>query len=64
MQTLTEFKASLNASEPDPSLSVLLKSLWYDAKGDWHHATAKSLLIGQRCGVKIRIYPTSQSIYL
>jgi protein-tyrosine phosphatase len=35
MQTLTAFKASLNANEPDTGLSVQLKSLWYDAKGNW-----------------------------
>jgi hypothetical protein len=34
MQTLTAFKASLNANEPT-GLSVQLKSLWYDAKGNW-----------------------------
>lgn len=35
MQTLTQFITSLNDSEPDPGLSVQLKSLWYDGKGDW-----------------------------
>jgi hypothetical protein len=35
MQTLTEFKASLNTNGPDTGLSVQLISLWYDAKGDW-----------------------------
>lgn len=38
MQTLTEFNASLNANEPDTDLPVQLKSLWYDAKGDWQLA--------------------------
>lgn len=38
MQTLTELQASLNAAQPDPGLSVQLKSLWYDGKGDWQLA--------------------------
>lgn len=38
MKTLTEFKPSLNAIEPDPQLSVQLKSLWFDGKGDWQKA--------------------------
>jgi len=38
METLTQFKASLNDSEPDPGLAVQLKSLWYDGKGNWDFA--------------------------
>ena len=38
MKTLTEFKASLSAREPDPHFTVQLKSLWFDAKGDWQLA--------------------------
>ncbi|SDP90628.1 hypothetical protein SAMN05428975_3460 [Mucilaginibacter sp. OK268] len=38
MTTLAEFKASLNLDEPVRTLSVQLKSLWYDAKGNWHKA--------------------------
>lgn len=38
MNTLTEFKASLTFDRPGSELSVQLKSLWYDAKGDWHQA--------------------------
>ncbi|MEI5984348.1 MULTISPECIES: hypothetical protein [Sphingobacterium] len=36
--TIQEFKASLKENHPDPSWSVHLKSLWYDAKGDWKTA--------------------------
>jgi hypothetical protein len=32
------FKTSLALEEPDPALSSILKSLWYDAKGDWKAA--------------------------
>ncbi|SDD37608.1 hypothetical protein SAMN05216464_101568 [Mucilaginibacter pineti] len=41
MNTLTEFKASLNLEQPGSNLSVQLKSLWYDAKGDWNKAHAQ-----------------------
>jgi hypothetical protein len=40
MKTLTQFKESLAADEPVSALSVQLKSLWYDAKGDWQKAHA------------------------
>jgi hypothetical protein len=32
------FKQSLLQTEPPINLSLPLKSLWYDAKGDWHTA--------------------------
>jgi len=38
MKTLTEFKESLNLEQPANGLSVQLKSLWYDGKGDWRQA--------------------------
>jgi hypothetical protein len=38
MKTLTEFRASLNAGEPDPQLSVHLNTLWFDGMGDWQMA--------------------------
>src|SRR6187402_199706 len=38
---LTEFKASLKSEQPDSHLSVQLKSLWYDGKGEWHQAHAQ-----------------------
>ena len=38
MKTLTEFQASLNAKEPDRGMAVQLKSLWYNAKGNWNLA--------------------------
>jgi uncharacterized protein YgiM (DUF1202 family) len=41
MKTLTEFKASLNAEQPVGGISVQLKSLWYDGKGDWQKAHAQ-----------------------
>ncbi len=35
---LESFKLSLSAAQPPEAISVLLKSLWLDAKGDWHAA--------------------------
>lgn len=36
--TLTEFKQSLKNASPSTDLSVELRSLWYDGKGDWNGA--------------------------
>ncbi|WP_129715260.1 hypothetical protein [Pedobacter sp. SYP-B3415] len=41
MKTLSEFKESLQATEPPHALSVQLKSLWYDGKGNWQRAHAQ-----------------------
>ena len=35
---ISTFKESLQSNEPPENISVYLKSLWYDAKGDWHKA--------------------------
>ena len=32
------FIESLSQTEPPATVSIQLKSLWYDAKGDWHTA--------------------------
>jgi len=40
--TIEYFKSSLSSSKPPENISILLQSLWYDAKGDWH--TAHSLI--------------------
>jgi hypothetical protein len=41
VKTLAEFKESLNSEQAIKGLSVQLKSLWYDGKGDWHQAHAQ-----------------------
>lgn len=38
MKTFQDFKDSLTNEQPDHNLSVQLKALWYDGKGDWHKA--------------------------
>jgi hypothetical protein len=40
METLNEFKGSLIFERPDARSSMQLRSLWYDAKGDWTQAHA------------------------
>lgn len=41
MKDLNEFKASLNSGHPINGLSAQLRSLWYDAKGNWPEAHAQ-----------------------
>lgn len=41
MKTLTAFETSLGLAQPSDGLSIHLKSLWYDARGDWHKAHAQ-----------------------
>lgn len=36
--TFQEFKNSLSEERPTTDFLVLLKALWYDAKGDWEAA--------------------------
>lgn len=38
MKTLPDFKATMQSAQPDGTLSVQLKSLWYDGKGNWQQA--------------------------
>jgi hypothetical protein len=38
MQNLSDYKNTLSLSSPPDSLSVYLKALWHDAKGDWDKA--------------------------
>jgi hypothetical protein len=35
---VTEFRASTEAAEPPPGLSLPLRTLWWEAKGDWKRA--------------------------
>ncbi len=36
--TKSDFISSINDPSPQAGLDPLIKSLWYDAKGDWHRA--------------------------
>lgn len=35
---IESYKETFVLDAPDPQLSTILKSLWYDAKGDWNKA--------------------------
>lgn len=41
MQKLVEFRESLKNETPEKGWSAVLKSLWYDGKGDWQRAHAE-----------------------
>lgn len=56
MYTLAQFKASLDADSPDSNLSVQLKSLWHDAKGDWHLAHSQVDELGDRESAWVHAY--------
>ncbi len=56
MKTLADFKASLNSNQPDSSLSVQLKSLWYDGKGDWQKAHAQVDHLSDRASAWVHAY--------
>jgi len=38
MKSSKSFRESFALDAPDPAFSPILKSLWYDAKGDWKQA--------------------------
>ncbi len=48
-----DFVTSIKDNEPPASLSICLKALWYDAKGDWHtaHNSVDSLDDADACWV-------------
>lgn len=56
MDTLTAFKASLELDQPANNLPVQLKSLWYDAKGDWHKAHAEVDQLDDRPSAWVHAY--------
>ncbi|MDB4926610.1 MAG: hypothetical protein JWR23_2666 [Mucilaginibacter sp.] len=56
METLTQFKTSLNDREPAPGLSVQLKSLWYDGKGNWDLAHKQVDLLSDRESAWVHAY--------
>jgi hypothetical protein len=56
MKSLAEFKASLNSEQPVSGLSVQLKSLWYDGKGDWHQAHAQVDRLSDRPSAWVHAY--------
>jgi hypothetical protein len=56
MNTLSEFKSSLKFDQPGHDLSVQLKSLWYDGKGDWHLAHAQVDQLNDKVSAWVHAY--------
>jgi hypothetical protein len=56
MKTLAEFKASLNSERPTDGVTVQLKSLWYDGKGDWHQAHAQVDQLSDKASAWVHAY--------
>ena len=56
MNNLQSFKESLVLDKPDAQLSTILKSLWYDTKGDWDQAHALIDQLGDRDSAWVHAY--------
>jgi len=56
MESLAEFKVSLKMDFPDSGLSVQLRALWYDAKGDWHAAHNQVDHLNDAASARIHAY--------
>jgi hypothetical protein len=54
--TILQFRESLKQNSPPNGLSHLLKSLWYDARGDWHQAHEIAQEIHSASGSWIHAY--------
>lgn len=56
MKNIAEFRMSLKEDRPDNSMSVQLRALWYDAKGDWHRAHNQVDHLGDVASARIHAY--------
>ncbi len=54
--TFEEFTKSINNENPDPELSEILTSLWWDKKGDWDTAHSIAQDISTRQGSAVHAY--------
>src|SRR5215831_9026753 len=54
--TLTELKASLDASTPPSGLAPAVRALWHDAKGDWETAHRVAQDIDNADGAWVHAY--------
>jgi len=53
---MISFSDSLKQDAPDPQFSPILKSLWYDAKGDWEQAHAQVDQLNDRDSAWVHAY--------
>lgn len=56
VKKLQEFKTSLKAENPDSGISIQLKSLWYDGKGDWTTAHQQVDHLNDQASARIHAY--------
>lgn len=56
MKNIAEFRMSLKDDRPDRNMSVQLRALWYDAKGDWHTAHNQVDHLGDVASARIHAY--------
>ncbi len=56
MNHLESFKKSLQFSTPESHFSPILKSLWFDAKGDWDMAHAQVDQLNDRDSAWVHAY--------
>ncbi len=53
---LDTFRHSLDRPNPPPDLSLALRTLWWDAKGEWHRAHACAQEDEGRTGAVVHAY--------
>ena len=56
MKDTAEFKQSLQNENPGQGLSVPLKALWYDGKGDWQRAHDQVDHLDDRSSAHVHAY--------
>ncbi len=56
MHSFEDFLATLRDSFPSEELSPVLKSLWYDGKGDWDKAHSQVDQLGDRDSAWVHAY--------
>ncbi|EDM37744.1 hypothetical protein PBAL39_15004 [Pedobacter sp. BAL39] len=56
MKDTSVFKKSLQNENPDQGLSVQLKALWYDGKGDWQKAHDEVDHLDDRSSAHVHAY--------
>lgn len=53
---LDEFRSSIDQPDPPGSMSFALRTLWWDAKGDWHRAHACAQEDHTQTGASVHAY--------
>ena len=53
---LNEFRSSIDKNDPPDAMSFALRTLWWDAKGDWHRAHACAQQDRTQTGSSVHAY--------